>query len=410
VIALRDPARRRRLLPSPIVTSVTDQAVSSMGNVTLTVLVASRTTTESFGAFSVVLGVYILVLTVEQALVGEPLLASSEHTDEAADANHASAAALQLGVLSLIALAIVSQFLPAPLGPGLLTLGWMLPGLLLQDSLRFVAFSRRRAAISLVNDSIWVMVQLACTVLIFRFTDAHVSQLVLAWAIGSFLAALFTLLVLKVNPLGLLSLAWYRQTSQLGLRYVGENLSAMGTFQVITMAAGAILGLPAAGALRLGHVVFGPVHVAYSGVKAYLTPKFVSELEAGRPVRRMAVSATAAFSGFATVAFIILVLTPKSLGSHLLGGTWALAHSILPMIYLQKLAECVGLGPLVTLRAQRRAKETLAVRVRGVAVAIALAFALMPTIGLPGAAAALALSSSIVTFKWWRLTSTGHLP
>ena len=114
-----------------------DQAVSALGNVTLSLAVATSVTTIEFGRFSLVLLLYFTACGVSRALNSEPVVVGNSQ-------NHSSDNRLVhgyafAGALSAGALASVGLLAAAAVGaqaPDLVVLAALLPLLLLQDAVR----------------------------------------------------------------------------------------------------------------------------------------------------------------------------------------------------------------------------------------------------------------------------------
>jgi hypothetical protein len=125
---LSQPRMRRRVL------TMSDQAVSSLSNILAAVLVARAfDSPEPFGAFGLAIVVYQLVLGVNRALVGEPLLSLYSHRD-AAERDRVvpdlHGTSLGIALVASAGLAAISAALGGMAVSALLALAWVLPLLL----------------------------------------------------------------------------------------------------------------------------------------------------------------------------------------------------------------------------------------------------------------------------------------
>ena len=66
-----------------------DQALSSLTNFALAVVVARAVTAEEFGAFGLAFSAYLLVLGLVRAVTAEPLLVRASHVEPAEHARQA---------------------------------------------------------------------------------------------------------------------------------------------------------------------------------------------------------------------------------------------------------------------------------------------------------------------------------
>ena len=267
-----------------------------------------------------------------------------------------------------------------------------MPGLLLQDTLRFVAFGQRRPGVALTSDSIWSAGQVLATLWVLAH-QGTVAGLVLAWAVPGVASGLCAASILRVWPsLGQVP-AWARRSLPFAWRYLGEVMATVGVFQIALYLVGWMVGLAAAGWLRLAQTLFGPVHVAVSAARAAMLPEMVRSLD--RPARLAGLrNITAATLIVFTVLWTAgLMVLPRHVGVVAVGVAWLGVAQILGLVGVQKILDASGAGPFLALRALRQARLTLRVRaLSGVATLVALP-PLTYTWGVRGALVALAFGS-----------------
>jgi len=135
-----------------------DQAVSSVTNFLLVIMVAHLTTPSQFGGFALAYSAYVLAIGLEQALAGEVLLVV-HGTDltlpERLRRRTSAGLTLLLGAVIGVVMIGVGLAVSSPLRGALLVIGVALPGLLLQDLCRFVAFAEGRPSLAFWNDLLW---------------------------------------------------------------------------------------------------------------------------------------------------------------------------------------------------------------------------------------------------------------
>jgi len=123
---------------------VADQGVSSISNFVLGVVVARSLDAASFGAFGLAYVTFGLAISATRGLATDPLLVrfSGARTPAWRRAVAASSATATLcGIVTGVVCILVGLALPPQVGGGFIALGVGLPGLMLQDSLRFAFFS-----------------------------------------------------------------------------------------------------------------------------------------------------------------------------------------------------------------------------------------------------------------------------
>lgn len=343
-----------------------DQAFSSLTNFALGILVARAVAPAEFGAFSLVFATYTLALGVSRALTTEPLVV--RFTGSSAE-THRSAAAAGAGsalVVGAIAAAVVLLFggvTGGALGRGFLVLGITLPGLLLQDSWRFIFFSAGRGSLAFLNDVLWAVVMFPAVALLLLTDRASIPLLTLAWGGAGTLAGFFGALQGGIVPRPSSALQWFRTQRDLGARYLGEFGALSGARQVSLYAVGGIAGLTAAGAIRAANILFGPVNVLVFGIRLVAVPEAVRTLKRS-PRHLMAACALlcAVLGGMSAAWGVIILVLPERIGEALLGPTWSLAEQVTVPIAVMMAAGGVSAGILVGLRALAAARRSLRAR------------------------------------------------
>jgi len=229
-----------------------DQALSSGTNV-VTLLVAARTLAPAeFGAIVVALGVGMVAVTAQRALVGDTLLAcGSALPDEARRPmmRDALATATAIGALGAAA-GLAAGALPYPLTADV---GWMavwLPAVALQDAYRYAFFCARRPDQALRADAGWAVVQGA--VLLGALLTGRVTAPVFlaAWGLGGLAGALVGAALAGLTPVGGRPGRWLRRTRHLSGWFAGQTLVAQSHSQLVVFVVGGALGTAAVGGLR----------------------------------------------------------------------------------------------------------------------------------------------------------------
>ncbi len=387
---------------------VADQGVSSLGNIALTLVVAHSVPLAGFGRYALVLAAYQILVTMSQALVGEPLLVLTGRISSGA-VGGAVATSLSLGALAGLAIALACAVLPSA---ALLALAALLPGLLLQDCLRNLAFSRDRAHLALLSDTVWTITELVATIAVIRAGHTDVADLVLAWGVPAWPAALVLAVPLGAVPRFDKIPAWTHASRGLAGRYVGEAVASVGTVQVTLYLTGALAGPAAVGQLRLVQALFGPLHVVVTGMRAFGVPEVarrIAERRDSRPVVRGCALLLGGLAGLWTAA---LGFTPVEVGTVLAGPVWPALGGLVWIVGAQKILESLGTAPFIMHRARRRATRTLVVRLLSAMATVITVSLLVPHHGAAGAAVGMLAGSALAVSCWWTsyLTGPGRTP
>ncbi|HYQ67218.1 hypothetical protein [Actinophytocola sp.] len=374
-----------------------DQAVSSISNFLVGLVVARELGVAAFGVFGLAWVTYGVILNISRGLATDPLVVrfSGVSTEEwRAATARAAGTAIAVGIVFGALSALAGLAIGGSLGGAFLALAVVTPGLLLQDAWRFAFFAAGQGHKAFVNDTVWTVVMIP--LLLLAAIHSTVWGFVLAWGGAALVAAGFGLLQSGVAPHFNGVRDWLARHRDLGARYMVENVSNSGASQLRMYGLGAIAGLADVGAIRGAELLLGPFLALLMGVSLVAVP------EAARVLRRAphrlvkfcvliggAQAAAAALWGAA-----LLLVVPDALGRFLLNEVWAPAsHLILP-VSLSVTAAGIVAGATAGLRALGAARRSL--RVQLVASAGYLGF------GLAGAAlgGAVGMSWGSTTAMW----------
>ena len=394
-----------------------DQAVSSISNFLVGLVVARELGVAAFGVFSLAWVTYGVILNISRGLATDPLVVrfSGASTEEWRTAtSRAAGTAIVVGFVFGALSALAGLAIGGSIGGAFLALAVVTPGLLLQDAWRFAFFAAGQGHKAFLNDTVWTVITIPLLLLVAAI-HSTVWGFLLAWGGAALIAAGFGLLQSGVAPHFNGVRDWLWRHRDLGARYMVENVSNSGASQLRMYGLGAIAGLADVGAIRGAELLLGPFLALLMGVSLVAVP------EAARVLRRAphrlvkfcmliggAQAAAAALWGLA-----LLLVMPASVGRLLLNEVWAPAsHLILP-VSLSVTAAGVVAGATAGLRALGAARRSL--RAQLVASAGYLGF------GLAGAAlgGAVGMSWGSTTAMWlgaglwwWQLraASRDHTP
>lgn len=399
--------QRRRVLPllRRLGWGVADQAVSSLTNFTLGILVARSVSPSHFGAFSIAFVLYTTALSGARAVVGEPLsvrYSASAGVDWKRGASQAMGAAVVVGVVVGFACAVVRIFDGGVVGSSLFLLGVTMPGLLLQDAWRYAFFTQGRGFQAFLNDSIWALVLFAWIAVLLSAGHATVGALILAWGGAACCAALAGIAQARLLPRPSQALTWWSEQRDLAPRFFGEFAAGNGSAQVVTYATAAAGGLTEAGALRGAQLLLGPINIFTMGIGVAAVPAGVRLLEQGRErLKRAAVFLSAALALITLTWGAVIFLLPERWGIALLHDNWLGAHAVVLPLTLAWTGLSANTGAALGLRALAAAKRSLRVKITITPLTLIAVGAGATLNGAVGAAYGLAITATSGACLWW---------
>ena len=386
VSRLRQPGARRALW------NIGDQGVSSLNNFVLQFVVARAVAPDHFGAFAIAFAVYSVVVGLVRAVSTAPLgirfadaaPAEFERAARAATGSTVLASALA-GLLCVLVGGVMAAAAHDPsssLGitaSGVLALGVILPGLVLQDSWRQVLLACRRPAASAGLNVLWTLVQTAAVaVMVVRGTSSAV-PFVIAWGGSALLTALLAIRLLHLRPRPSAAPGWVRSQWSL-MRYMlpefvvlqgGNQLSVF----VVSIVTASTL---AAGSLRGANLLMSPIMILAMSMLAFAVPELAKRRSSmsARDWRRAAL----AVSGGVTLVGVLwgaaFMVAPDSVGRFLLDDSWDGVREVLLPIVIAQAGSAAAIGFAAALYAMDRAEVTLRIH-----IAYAVLLVLLTTAG-----------------------------
>ena len=403
----RDPPLRSRIrrVAGRLSWGIADQALSSLTNFGVGICVARLLGTREFGAFSLAFVTYLVALNASRGLATEPLLvrySGAEPTPWRRAVREATGMVTVLGLVLGACSVAAGMLLSGPLRMAFVSLGLLLPGLLLQDSWRFSFFAAGRGGLAFMNDLVWALLLIPALATVVATGHADVFWLTLAWGGSALAAAVAGAVQAHLVPRPLAAATWLRGHHDLALRYLGENLTVSGAAQLRTYGLSAVAGLAAVGSLRAAELLLGPINVLVMGVANMAVPEAVRLVR--RSIRRLRSFCLVVAGGQAgaAIAFgMTMLLLPGRLGSQLLGPSWEPAHRLLVPVALTVANTGISAAAITGLRALGAASTSL--RARLVASSASMTGGLLGAAlgGAPGAAWGIFAGTAIGAVVWW---------
>ncbi len=220
-----------------------DQAVTSLVSFVVGIVVARELGALEFGAFSLAWVTYGVVVNISRGLGTDPLAVRFSGVERPlwrTAVASSSGMAIAVGLILGAACAAVGALLGGHTGAGFIALGIVLPGLMLQDSWRFAFFTSGQGGKAFVSDITWALALVP--LLYLASQDASVTRFVLAWGGAGAFAALVSGLQAGIMPRVSRALHWFRDHRDLSVRYLTENLTISGAYQLRMYGLGAFAG------------------------------------------------------------------------------------------------------------------------------------------------------------------------
>jgi O-antigen/teichoic acid export membrane protein len=386
---------------------IADQLLYNSSNFVLTVLVARSASADEFGAFALIFTTWIICNSTCRGLTSETLVvrySASSMAEWRRGASDGAGASAALGMVIGVIIIAASFVIGGSMATAALVIGIMLPGMFVQDFLRFAALSAARPFVALLSDLAVTIAQFGAVAALIVLDLDSVPTLVAAWGGAGWVGAIVGAALLRVRPNPTRAPAWFRREHDLAIKYALDDLASNGGQQAPAYVVAAVSGLSGAGSLRGAQSVFGPPSIFNLGVNAAVTPELVRVLKQSSRLLARYVALVGLGSCLIGLAWGIgAQLVPNSVGRSLYGETWALSQPLLIYFTFNQAANGVRVGGTAGLRALGAANRTLVARL--ISISLAVTFATTGAIldGPKGVAIGI-MSASILSAAayWWQ--------
>jgi O-antigen/teichoic acid export membrane protein len=383
-----------------------DQALSSLTNFALGLMVARTLGAREFGAFSLAFATYTVAMGVSRALSTEPLVvrySGSSRSSWRVASRAATGTALVVGIAFGFVCAAVSVLLPGAMQTAFLVLGVAMPGLLLQDSWRFVFFAGGKGEAAFANDLVWTLTLLPALGVFAALGWSSVGWLTLAWGGAAGIAALVGILQIGATPRPAALREWWKQHGDLSSRFVGEFMTLSGAGQLSLYGIGAVAGLAALGSLRAGLLLLGPLNVLFMGIGMVAVPEGVRLLKTSvERFHRATIVLSLSLGAAALLWGGAVLVIPDRIGTEILRSTWLPARSVVVPLTIWMTATGLMAGAVAGLRALGAAHRSLKARFITSSLTTASGVIGAAQGGARGAAWGGAIALCFGAVVWWR--------
>jgi O-antigen/teichoic acid export membrane protein len=398
----------RRTTTHRVAWGLLDQVLSSLSNFVVLIIVARSLPAEGFGAFALAMEVYVVAIFIGRGLASDPLAAAhaSDDADQARWAVRSGGATVVLATTAILVLVASAGFLVGgQLGKCLLALAIFLPGLALQDFMRYALIVRGQAKGAFLNDLFWMVAQIPLLLVAIGY-DGGSAALMCAWGLAGNLAALLGLAQAKTWLAGVRNArAWLSKHRTLWPYFLLDNVVVRLTTLALVVLISIVTNLTEVAGFRAAMTIYAPFTILGRGVVGVAVPELARRRDDPFAVRRAALAIAWFMTPFPIVWAVLSLMMSDSLGEAFLGDSWAEAR---PLLLYAGIITAGGLftgGVAAGLRALGAGREGLAARFweTGIVFACAIVGGLLG--GVTGVFAVLAIAAPLQMVTWWRFLS-----
>lgn len=379
---------------------------SSGANFVVIILAARAMTPVDFGAFVVVM-TWILTVTVVVRGLTSDVLASAHSADSDERLQWAVRVAATTAVIASLPPAVLSVLISFvvddTLAPAMLVAAVLMPGLVLQDYLRYALIVRRKSKGMFLNDLFWGVIQVPF-LLVAAALGGEAWHLLLAWGLGGVAAAAMGLLQVRTwfaKPAA--AGQWLREQRGMWPYYVLDNILNQANNFGLIFVVSLTTTLPQVGALRAVMTIYAPLTILGRGLIGVGVPALVRRQRSTASIRRLALAIAWVTTAVSGLYVVLVLLTPDSLGKALLGATWELTEPLLLLTGITLAAGMFSMGIVIGIRSLGAGKEGLAARIVTTILVLACATVGSMLDGAYGVVAALAILAPVQMIVWWWL-------
>jgi O-antigen/teichoic acid export membrane protein len=385
--------------------SFADQAMSSLTNAALSIVLAKVAGAEGYGAFAVAFTVFTFLAGVSRALVNHPFLMRYPAVSDAAaqaGARSAGGLALLFGLGAAVLLAPVAVILGGASGASLGVTAALLPALLLQDVWRAVFIARGRARSAAANTALWTGLQFAGLAVAVTAGVRDPAALLGVWGVTGLVAAAVACVQGRAVPSPAGGVGYARAHRDIAGFLVAEWLTVLGAAQLALLLVGALGSAADVGSLRAAQTLLGPLTLLVVATFGFLVPELVRRPHLGaRELRFVAGGVGVALTVVTLLCGSVLAALPDHIGAVILGEVWPGARATLLAMTLWMIGATLAVGPLTVIRACGQARASF-----GVNVLIGLLLVTCVPIGFvlggaPGAAVGFAVANLAPAPLFW---------
>jgi O-antigen/teichoic acid export membrane protein len=365
-----------------------DQVLSATSNFVITIAVARGIGIEGLGRFSVAFAGYLTVLGFSRALISEPLLAQPRRERD----RNVEAASVTLTLLWATAGALVVGGAGLALGRvELLVVAAVLPVTLLQDTLRYQAFRRKKTQLAAMLDGGWLLGSVITWPLVTN--SRSVSVALLCWATAALVGIGVGWPFLRprlVTPRA--AVAWWRRDARgLAAPLVLDGIFVTISLQATVFVLASVAGDSALGLLRAGQVYFAPLGMILTAVGVLAVPHLSQR--SAPTTNGLAFRLSTGLAALACLVCTAIIVAEPLLHAVLYANSIDVPGWLLAPLAAQVILSAGAGGMFVVCKARARGGDLARSRLSSTVIGLAMLAPASIAFGLQGAAWALVVQS-----------------
>ena len=377
--------------------AIGDQAVASLSNVALALLIARVSSAREFGAYSLAFGTYVLATGLSRAVWCDAFMirySDRPREDQVRHYRDLLGVGVGVGTLGSIVLLATAAAVGNPVASFFVVVAIFLPGLVMQDCWRQTMFAARDSRGAFLCDLLWLGLEIPLLI-VAAVVDPHQPLGYLAgWGVAGLLTSATYAFIRRTLPSFVGAARFTRATRDLLPGLFGEYLALTGGDQLLPYGIAGILGLSACGALRAAQLVLGFANVALMGLVPVALAYAVRAYKRGGLPRLKRLQTRLIIPGSLWVVTfgVAFYLMPQSIGRAVTGRSWALARDLVPILALSYVFVWATTINLIALRASARVTRAALTRVVVTATLLVSSLTLAWAKGLTAAVWGMALA------------------
>jgi O-antigen/teichoic acid export membrane protein len=345
-----------RSLGGRLAVGLADSAISSAGNLGVSIIVAHAASLPEFGVFATAMLILILATMISRSAHGEVLILKSAEPDEAlvaADRQRSTTSVIQLctilGSTTVSVGVLIGLLSGAGFNSAVMTVivsGSALPLLCLQEHLRWIEYARGSSHRALINNLLWTVSSIvALTVAVVALPGGIPAYVcLLLWAYTTVPGIVYALLRGRMSLRFGGRPEWLRLNRTLAAPLVMDLSLTQATAQGATLVVAALSRAVDMAFIRKGQIWMGPATVATMGLLSALQPILTQRAaDKGDAAAVRLATAVGAVAGAAVLLYgLSIALLPPEMAQWLVGPGWAESRPFVWPLTILAAASIVG--------------------------------------------------------------------
>lgn len=393
-------------------TAILDQGIFSSANFILNLLLARWLDASSYGVFAVAFAVYLFFTGFHNAMILEPMsvLGPANYRENLHEYLYSQyrvhfLLTLPLGLLMVLSGWLVSSFSNRTLGDTLISIGIVLPFLLLIWLSRRISYLLERPGDALLASAVYMICLLSGMFALHRAGQDHLPVWYLLMGFASLLGALASQRAAHPRVNGFAFGDLIREQWRFGRWVVLATLFYFLGSQVQIFVIASLLGFDSAGAFRAVQNLTLPVLQVFAAISTLIFPSIAAEFgQAGYiSMRRKALQVTAVLALIAMTYEMFLLLGNEWIDRVLYDGKYAAYVTLIPIIGIAPLLNAFVSGLSLLLRALQKPVFYVIDKILAAAVGYVSAMLLVQLWNVTGAILSLISIEIFTLILYWFL-------